>query len=510
MRNCKVGADVAELKNESSPRMSRFSSSRSPRRMDPNSDLSSVGASRKPFPWLVGAYAAFAVQLVVVLSLAGWSAYVDFEESRISELQSNINKLRSHALRTVALIQDQLSGKPGGLDNLGDVDWLREHWQRSVPNDPSRLYAAVVDREGRVIIHFDRRLEGGKLPTGWYTHPVTEAGEDVMQTSNPELTGGQRALDISIPIVQGEREIGTYHSGFNLPWFETKLAERQTATRNRWIVVFALIAAVQIAGGVSLVRIARRLSSLQADVAMGHVRRLAELGQVSGGIAHEIRNPLNAVRLNLHVVRKLWSNRSENVDRVNGIIDETVHEIERVDGLLRSLLEYARPERAQSEAVNLAGEVRSVVSLLQPLLERDHIRVDLDLPDDGGDAHIDRGRFRQIVLNLLKNAMEAIETDGRINVTLRPREADVSLVVADEGPGIPPSRRDRIFDPFFTTKELGTGLGLTLVRRFVEEAGGTIRYTPGSPVGSVFTVALPRNHLEKVDDVSGVAASTQA
>jgi len=478
--------------------------------MEYDLELPTDSAARKPFPWLVGAYAAFGVQLVVVLGLAGWGAYIDFEERRISQLQSDVNKLRSHALRTVALIQDQISGKPGGLENLGDVEWLREHWSRSVPNDPSRLYAAVVGAEGRIVIHFDRRLEGGRLPTGWYSHPVSAAGEDVVETASLELTDGQRALDISIPIVQGEREIGTYHSGFNLMWFESKLAERQTATRNRWIVVFALIAAVQIAGGVSLVRIARRLSSLQADVAMGHVRRLAELGQVSGGIAHEIRNPLNAVRLNLHVVRKLWSNRTENADHVNGIMDETVHEIERVDGLLRSLLEYARPEKAQSESVDLADELRSVVGLLQPLLDRDHIRLELDLPKERSDAHIDRGRFRQIVLNLLKNAMEAIETDGRINVQLRARDADVTLVVADEGPGIPPSRRDRIFDPFFTTKELGTGLGLTLVRRFVEEAGGGIRYTPGSPVGSVFTVTLPRHYDAKSDDAPGVAASAQA
>jgi signal transduction histidine kinase len=477
--------------------------------MDTNSELSPATLARKPFPWLLGAYAAFALTLVVILGLAGWSAYVDFEESRISKLQSDVNKLRSHALRTIALIQDQLSGKSGRLNEMGDVEWLREHWRRFVPTDPSRLYGAVIDTEGRIVIHYDGKLEGAKLPADWYRTHVTEAGDDVVETSAPQLTDGRRALDISIPIVQGEKEVGTYHSGFNLAWFEADLAERQAATRNRWIVVFGLIAVVQIAGGVSLVRIARRLSSLQADVAMGHVRRLAELGQVSGGIAHEIRNPLNAVRLNLHVVRKLWADRSENADRVNGIMDETVHEIERVDGLLRSLLEYARPERAQTEAVNLADELRSVVGLLRPLLERDHIRLDLDLPEVAGDAHIDRGRFRQIVLNLLKNAMEAIETDGRVSVALRPRDTDVSLIVADEGPGIPPSRRDRIFDPFFTTKELGTGLGLTLVRRFVEEAGGTIRYAPGSPVGSVFTVTLPRHNHVRIDDASGVAASAQ-
>jgi signal transduction histidine kinase len=485
-------------------------SSRGLRFMNTSSELPPESTSRKPFPWLVGAYAAFALQLLVVLGLAGWGAYIDFEERRISQLQSDINRLRSHALRTIAQIQDKLSGKTGGLAELDDVEWLREHWNRSVPVDPSRLYAAVVDKEGRVVIHFDRRLEGGKLPTGWYSHPVPEVGDDVVESSNPELTDGKRALDISNPIVQGGDEIGTYHSGFNLAWFESKLAERQTATRNRWIVVFALIAGVQIVGGVSLVRIARKLSALQADVAMGHVRRLAELGQVSGGIAHEIRNPLNAVRLNLHVVRKLWSNRTENADRVIGIMDETVHEIERVDGLLRSLLEYARPEKAQSESVDLADELRSVVGLLQPLLDRDHVRLDLDLPKEGCDAHIDRGRFRQIALNLLKNAMEAIETDGKINVQLRARETDVALVIADEGPGIPPSRRDRIFDPFFTTKELGTGLGLTLVRRFVEEAGGTINYTPGSPVGSVFTITLPRHHDAKVEDATGVTASAQA
>ena len=120
--------------------------------MDTNTDLSSATVARKPFPWLLGAYAAFALTLVVILGLAGWSAYVDFEESRISKLQSDVNKLRSHALRTIALIQDQLSGKSGGLQEMGDVEWLREHWRRFVPTDDSRLYGAVIDTEGRIII----------------------------------------------------------------------------------------------------------------------------------------------------------------------------------------------------------------------------------------------------------------------------------------------------------------------------------------------------------------------
>jgi two-component system, NtrC family, sensor histidine kinase HydH len=112
------------------------------------------------------------------------------------------------------------------------------------------------------------------------------------------------------------------------------------------------------------------------------------------------------------------------------------------------------------------------------------------VPDDKSLVYIDRNRLRQILLNLLNNAREAVGEDGRIDVTIQSDHESVIIEVADNGPGVAASDRNRIFEPFFSTKELGTGLGLPLVRRFIEEAGGTIEYVERDSGGACFRLTL--------------------
>jgi signal transduction histidine kinase len=107
-------------------------------------------------------------------------------------------------------------------------------------------------------------------------------------------------------------------------------------------------------------------------------------------------------------------------------------------------------------------------------------------------VHLDRNRFRQIMLNLLTNAKEAVGTEGQIEVTLARHGRDqVEIVVADDGPGVAPVDRDRIFDPFYSTKELGTGLGLAMVKRFVDEAGGSVACEANESNGARFRISFP-------------------
>ncbi|MCE9605842.1 MAG: hypothetical protein K8U03_13180 [Planctomycetia bacterium] len=445
-------------------------------------------------PWMLAAYASFGLALLTVLAIAAWGASVDFEEARVSLLQEKVNTLRTHGVRSVLRIHEIMNSEnePGKLDSPKLKQFLHAQWIRAIQGDPSRIYAALTDVDGRILVHHLQKLEGGKLDGSWYRQRVPIAGDDVVETTDPRLTGGDTALDIMIPIFQDAAEIGTYHSGFNLKWFEQELALKRRATTYRWSVAFLIISAVVLLAGFSLFQIAKRLSSLQSAVAMGHVRRLADLGQLAGGIAHEIRNPLNAIRLNLHVIQKL-SNAGNAGDQGDqpGVIEETVHEIDRVDGLLRTMLEYARPEQAHQELIDVSTELRSVVGFLTPLLQRDRIDFSLAGDSDAFRTKIDRGRFRQIGLNLLKNAMEAVGPEGRIAVDLQRSGDWLTLTVSDTGVGLPTAEAERIFDPFFSTKELGTGLGLTLVKRYVEEAGGKITARRGNPRGAVFQVELP-------------------
>lgn len=454
-------------------------------------------------PWMLAAYTSLGLALLAVLGIAGWGATVDFEETRVSLLQEKINGLRTHAVRSVLRVHELASsdGKSIDLASPEVKKYLHDQWLRSIKNDPSRLYAALVDERGRVLAHYYRKLENGVLDTSGGHRKASIAGDDVFETDDPRLTDGEKALDVEIPIQHEDRLIGVYHSGFNVAWFEQVLADRRRETMTRWSVAFLIISLVVLLAGFSLFQIARRLYSLQGAVTMGQVRRLADLGQLAGGIAHEIRNPLNAIRLNLHVIRKLCDARADGPLDDMGVIEETVREIERVDGLLKTMLDYARPEQARQEVIDTKAEVESVVKFLNPLLHRDLIAFTSDLGSEPLWTKIDRGRFRQVVLNLLKNAMEAVGREGSVAVRLRQLPDSLQLTVIDTGPGLPAEGADNIFDPFFSTKELGTGLGLTLVKRYVEEAGGTVSARAGQSRGAVFEVTLPRIE-SKSDDTA--------
>jgi two-component system sensor histidine kinase HydH len=123
-------------------------------------------------------------------------------------------------------------------------------------------------------------------------------------------------------------------------------------------------------------------------------------------------------------------------------------------------------------------------------MEGSDIQVVARLPDEKLHVYIDRNRLRQITLNLLNNAREAIGTGGRIEISIERQDKSIVVEVNDTGPGVPKGERQRIFDPFYSTKQLGTGLGLPLVRRFVEEAGGSIEYVERPQGGACFRLTL--------------------
>jgi signal transduction histidine kinase len=227
--------------------------------------------------------------------------------------------------------------------------------------------------------------------------------------------------------------------------------------------------------GVSLYQIMRRSMLLREQVEMARVRQFAELGELAAGIAHEIRNPINAIRLNLHALQRLQRQISEQpaAESVQVIV-EANREIERVEGLMKIMLGYARPEKAINEDLDLRAELEATLNFLKPVMDRDHVCIESQLAPGPLCVHIDRNRFRQVIMNLLNNAREAVGTGGRVVVQAGRQRDGIEIVVADNGPGVPVAERERIFDPFYSTKELGTGLGLALVKRFVEEAGGSI------------------------------------
>lgn len=444
---------------------------------------------------------SIATAMLAVLLIGLWGAHRELTGIRVTLLNSEITRLRSHGIRTVARLESELErpAADGEPASLRENPWLQRLWGTVIPRERERLYAAVTDATGTIVMHSDEALIGRRLSDNWKLGRVEGDGGigGVFETQSPSLSGGRPAFDIVIPIEVHSRPVGFYHSGFDRSWFEAQVDQQQRPARNRWILMIGSIFAVVLLAAVSLHRINRRSAALQQAISMAHVKQLSDLGRLVGALAHEIRNPLNAIRLNLHALRNvLLGTATLSEDEIQQAIEESNREIERLSELMKTMLGYARPDQALVEEVDLNAEVAAMGSFLAPIMERDEMDFEVRLPDVPVTVSIDPDRLRQVLLNLVNNAREAAGSGGHVSLTLSAANSQAEIVVADDGPGVPSADRDRIFDPFYSTRETGTGLGLALVKRFVGEAGGSVTFEdrvpddPGS--GTVFRVVLPR------------------
>lgn len=230
------------------------------------------------------------------------------------------------------------------------------------------------------------------------------------------------------------------------------------------------------------------------ELAVARAERLASIGRLSAAIAHEIRNPLASISGSIEILRDQPGTDPESRQLMN----IAVREVDRLNALVTSLLEYARPRGEERRRVDLGEEAREIVQAFEREHREEHqpIRVEFQAAEEAG---IDAagGQVRQIVWNLLRNAAEAMPRGGTIKVQVsapHSTKADplVTLVVADNGSGIPKADLDRIFEPFFSTKKTGTGLGLATVARIVDDHHGAVEVVSTVGVGTTVIIRLPR------------------
>jgi signal transduction histidine kinase/putative methionine-R-sulfoxide reductase with GAF domain len=237
----------------------------------------------------------------------------------------------------------------------------------------------------------------------------------------------------------------------------------------------------------------------QTEAQLIRSEKLAALGQLAAGIAHEIRNPLTSINILIHSLREsLPSHEAQSEDL--RVIEE---EIDRINDIVDQFLRFARPASPLLEKAEVIPIFEETLQLLKPQIERRSISVQKEfrsLPP----ITIDQEQMKQAVLNLLLNAIQAMPEGGRLKVSgLMPDGHQwIQLSIQDSGIGIPPEHMGKLFDPFFTTKEGGIGLGLSIAHRIIDQHHGKIEVesTPGK--GTAFTIWLPTDQREKDADDS--------
>ncbi len=224
--------------------------------------------------------------------------------------------------------------------------------------------------------------------------------------------------------------------------------------------------------------------------------RLAALGEMSAGLAHEIRNPLGSIKASAQFLSDVHQISGGGREFLDIIVDET----DRLNRVVGSFLDYARPAQGDPEPIFVNAAVHRTLQLLRPECDAHDISLHISMDPDLPQVRIDVEHLRQVLINLLQNAIQAMPEGGQISVETRtrdrlrigtPDQRWVQIGVKDDGPGIPDELLANLFVPFVTTKQRGTGLGLAISQRIIAEAGGRIEVRTIQGAGTTFVVLLP-------------------
>ncbi len=388
-------------------------------------------------------------------------------------------------------------------------------------------YAWIVDQDGFFMAHYEPQFIG--------QHHIA-----VRQERAPSMPFSAIDQIVSNELLQGREGISQYTSGwhrervgeikkliaytpidFTRGWVRGRL-QVEDPSHNRWGVgvvapideVYGLVGRLQLAqggvtiffllilAGVGLLLIGaayswNRILSLEVEskteaLRQSHERllrseRFAAVGEAAAYVSHEIKNPLMIIG---GFAKQLL--RQPNLPPTAGEkLQIIVDEVKRLENFLGELRDFTRPALPKKQEVDLNNLIREVVGMMQDNAAANNITFDLQLDESLPLVAIDPNQMKQVLINLIKNALEAIEADGKITLTTRLMKDQIHLAVTDTGKGIPPEVMAEIFNPFFTTKKSGTGLGLPVVNKIVEDHHGTITVESTPQRGTTFTVILP-------------------
>ncbi len=237
----------------------------------------------------------------------------------------------------------------------------------------------------------------------------------------------------------------------------------------------------------------------ESQLAIQRQEKLASLGVLATGVAHEIRNPLTAIKLRLFSLKKQFGPGLATQEDFQTI----GREIDRLEKIVKSFLQFARPQEPEMAPVAASELLEETRRLLAPEFAKRGVRLDVDAPETV-ELQADKAQLQQVLINLAQNAAENMPGGGAVTLRARVGVARLSrqsepvalLEVSDTGAGIPAEVQKRLFDPFFSTKEGGTGLGLAIAARIVEKHAGRIQFSTGRNSGTTFTLLIPQ-HVQR-------------
>jgi two-component system NtrC family sensor kinase len=460
----------------------------------------------------------------VIMMLLSWGMLYSWRVSLVEQEENNalaVSRAFSVAVIDALIFADQdLYQSEGFLDNY--VAMFMEQ-------NPRLRAITILDPAGRIVA---RSWDSQIAP--WVSGPLatllaapgprtmitrSEAGPWVLETVLPMHTG-DRSWGVLVLAVEADSIRAQIRRNFiQLALFSTSVTSILLLLL--WLLLSRILSSLQVlvtamdtldlnvTGGPALPergdeigllfkhfqRMQQRLDQSRTDLLgaqrqVWHAERLAAIGRLASGLAHEINNPINGVRNCIYAIRGDLANHRQTEEYLD-MMDEG---LTSASGVITKLLGFARKQQTGTGPVSLNEAVTTVQRLVSFNLERKGVTLNTNLDPDLPTVRGDRQLLQEVIMNLLINASDASTEGGLIEVSSSSDRQWVRLAVQDQGHGIQPEDLDKIFDPFFTTKKTGegTGLGLSICLSIVQAAGGSLDVQSDPGCGSTFTIKLPR------------------
>lgn len=438
--------------------------------------------------------AIFALAIVAVAALLGRAAQTTWQQVAVLRIKMTGETLVSFQAA------DQFRADLGGLDQLllrheiknepGDQSTFLQNWKRLNQWIDLTKRTFNSTNESRIFDLIDTAYDDYyAAATHLLTQPSALTREESMVRIETIEKKSQRLGSLVLQLDRAQQD------SLNLFMRESQAALSQLSTLIFGGLILLIALGIWSATVVYRELIAPlRLKLIENRALLERHEKLVSLGMLAAGVAHEIRNPLTAIKARLFTQRRLLqpgSPEREDAEVIGG-------EIDRLETIVKDILQFARPTEPNLVTVESAEVLAAVQQLLAPTLAKNRIRLQSSAAADT-QVRTDPAQLKQVLINLVQNAADAVGHDGA--VTLRAfrghrrlsehlREV-VIIEVEDTGSGISPEVEKRLFDPFFTTKDTGTGLGLSIAARLVEKHGGALQYQTRIGHGTVFGVVLP-------------------
>ncbi|MDU0332973.1 ATP-binding protein [Paenibacillus sp. 3LSP] len=349
-------------------------------------------------------------------------------------------------------------------------EYFREAEKLQQMMDAAPLGIVLLDQQGYIISINETFLQ---LYRTYQKEPNESRREDLLLCRLSDVLSGVPIESIASRVEQsleGQTKVTDLIKADNHIYF-TSTSPIQKSKSN------------EVIGAVAIVQDITELETLRME--LNHVERLSLVGQMAAGITHEIRNPMAVVRGFLQLMREKSPPTLDHYYRI------VMEELDRANGIINDFLSLAQNRPVESEKCHL----HDIIKELTPLLWADaNLRgqtIEVKLDDSMPELLLNAKEIKQLILNLSRNAMEAMTEKGQLTIETRVTNQGGLLMVSDTGPGIPSGQREKLFEPFFTTKAKGTGLGLALCLSIVERHGGKITVDSTEGQGTTFTVLFP-------------------